>query len=211
MEKNRFALFLFILICVLFSSCEKLPVFNFIGQKEYPSEDFIISSPLALENIKRVGGVWGIPGASPDCKETGGAHNGIDIGADEGTSFVAGVPGIISGINESEDNYTLNTNVKLAYNSEFTVIYLFEPAKKIDVELCQSVEEGTVIGYLGTREAGYIDQCVHFGVKRNGLWICPVPYLEKNFRKKLNEVYHSLSDREFSNLCNCPEHQFYFE
>ncbi len=211
MEKSCFALFSFMLICNLLSSCEKSPVFNLIGQKEYPSEDFMISPPLALENIKRVGSVWGTPGASPDSKETGGAHNGIDIGADEGTSFIAAAPGIISRISESEDYYRLNTDVALAYNSEFTLIYLFEPAKKIDVGLYQSVEKGNVIGYLGSREAGYIDQCVHFGVKRNGLWICPVPYLKEDLRKKLNEVYHSLSGRESSNLCNCPEHQFYFE
>lgn len=49
------------LVFVLLTSCEKVPIFNFIGQKEYSSEDFIIEAPLA--QIKRVGSVYGTPGA----------------------------------------------------------------------------------------------------------------------------------------------------
>jgi len=78
--------------------------------------------------------------------------------------------------------------------------------------LYESLERGNIIGYLGSREVGYIDQCVHFGVKRNGHWVCPVPYLAEEVRKKLNEVYQNAGfERSTSNICNCPEHQFYFE
>jgi len=71
-------LFSFVLVCILLSSCERAPLFNIIGQKEYLSEDFVIGTPLALENIKRVGSVYGT--VHPDMP--GGVHYGIDIGAD---------------------------------------------------------------------------------------------------------------------------------
>jgi len=206
--KKWINLFWLVFVFILLSSCEKVPVFNFIGQKEYSSEDFVVGPPLALDQIKRVGSVYGTPGAG----EGGTSHNGIDIGADEDTPFIAGVPGIIVAIVEGHDYYTRNKHVELEYNSEFSVVYLFEPDKKIAVSLGQSLEKGEIIGYLGVREAGYINQCVHFGVKRNGEWVCPVPYLEESVRKKLNEVYmsrHPPSD-EPQNICNCPEHQHYF-
>ncbi len=195
-----------VLVFILLSSCEKVPVLNFIGQKEYSSEDFVIGPPLALDQIKRVGSVYGTPGAA----EGGGPHKGIDIGTDEGEPFIAGVPSIIVAIVEGRDFYTRNKHVELEYNSQFSLVYLFEPDKKIAVSLGQSLERGQTIGYLGKREVGYIDQCVHFGVKRNGEWVCPVPYLEERVRKKLNEVYSILSPPDAPNICNCPEHQHYF-
>jgi len=195
-----------VLVFILLSSCEKVPLFNFIGQKEYSSQDFVIGPPLALDQIKRVGSVYGTPGAA----EGGGSHKGIDIGADEGTPFIAGVPGIIVAIVEGGDLYTRNKHVELEYNSEFSLVYLFEPDRKIAVSLGQSLERVQTIGYLGKREVGYIDQCVHFGVKRNGDWVCPVPYLEEQVRKKLNDVYKSGSPGELPNICNCPEHEHYF-
>jgi hypothetical protein len=103
-----------------------VPVFNFIGQKEYSSEDFVVGPSLVLDQIKRVGSVYGIPGAGVG----GTSHNGIHIGADEGMPFIAGVPGIIVAIVEGQDYYTRNKHVELEYNSEFSIVYVFEPDKK---------------------------------------------------------------------------------
>jgi murein DD-endopeptidase MepM/ murein hydrolase activator NlpD len=206
--KKWFNLFWVVLILIFLASCEKVPVFNFIGQKEYSSEDFVVGPPLVLDQIKRVGSVYDIPGAGVG----GTSHNGIHIGADEGMPFIAGVLGIIVAIVEGQDYYTRNKHVELEYNSEFSIVYLFEPDKKIVVSLGQSLEKGETIGYLGERELGYIDQCVHFGVKRNGNWVCPVPYLEEGVRNKLNQVYQTTpkgSDAP-KNICNCPEHEHYF-
>jgi len=202
----RYSVLWLILVLVFLTSCEQLPIFNIIGQKEYSSKDFKIGPPLNLDAIRRVGSVYGTPGAGAG----GTAHNGIDIGADEGTPFIAGAPGIILEIIEGRDYYSETKDVELEYNIEFSVIYLFEPDKKIAVSLGESLERGDIIGYLGKREAGYIDQCVHFGVKSNGNWVCPVPYLEEDVRKKLNEVYYLVSSRNPPNICNCPEHQHYF-
>lgn len=172
-------------------------------------EHFIIEAPLNLGDIKRVGSVYGTP--CPSCPTD--PHNGIDIGADRYTAFIAAVPGTIVNILESSDDWSKNNvDVILQYNTEFSLIYTFEPAHKIVVRAGQRVNRGDVIGYLGSREAGYIDQCVHFGVKRNDVWVCPVPYLTKKVRDKLNEVYRNVDfPRDPLNLCNCPEHQFYFE
>jgi len=202
-------LFWLALVFIVLSSCEKGPVFNIIGQEKYSSIDFVIGPPLRIDKIERVGSVYGTPGAG----EGGTSHTGIDIGADEGTPFIAGVPGIIVSIVESHDYYSRNRHVELEYNSEFSLIYLFEPDKKIVVGLCQPLERGEVIGYLGEREAGYIDQCVHFGVRRNGQWVCPVPYLEERVRNRLNEVYQSYPKGPDAPkyICICPEHQHYFE
>lgn len=202
--RNWFTLVILGLICICLSSCCTSPC-----RKGYPSEDFVIQSPLDLGEIRRVGSVYGTPGASPD--SPGGAHNGIDIGADENTRFVAAVPGMIVNIFEGHDEYSETTEVIVRYNKEFSVTYTFEPAKRIKVKKYQCVKRGDTIGYLGRREAGYIDQCVHFGVKRDGRWICPIPYLAEDYRDRLNRVYQSLEGRDPRNICNCPEHQFYFE
>jgi murein DD-endopeptidase MepM/ murein hydrolase activator NlpD len=173
-------------------------------------ELFVVEAPLNLRDIKRVGSVYGTPGGSPDSPT--GAHNGIDIGADRYTAFIAAVPGTIERIIENYyDDGSINTDVILRYNSEFSLIYTFEPADRIVVREGQPLNRGDIIGYLGIRDGGYIHQCVHFGVKRKGEWVCPVPYLAKNVRDKLNEVYQNVDfPRDPPNLCNCKEHQFLF-
>lgn len=201
---NWFTLVLLVLICICLSSCGSSRC-----RKGYPSGDFIVEPPLDLGEIRRVGSVYGTPAASPD--SLGGIHNGIDIGADENARFVASVPGMIVNIIEGHDFHSETTDVILRYNREFSVIYTFEPAKRIKVKKYRCVKRGDTIGYLGRREAGYIDQCVHFGVKRDDRWICPIPYLAEDFRERLNRVYQSLEGRDPRNICNCPEHQFYFE
>jgi len=206
--------YIIILFFIFLTSCEKTPLFNIVGQKENSSKDFVIEKMLDLEKITRVGSVYGTPGASPGNPGTAdnppGAHNGIDICADEGTEFIACVNGVVVALREGHDNFGATKEVEIRYNSEYSIIYLFEPPKEIKVKLGEVVYKGDVIGYLGKRDVG---ACVHFGIKKNGEWRCPVPYLTKEVRKKLNDVYHKEwhpSDCP-QNLCNHPEHQSLFE
>jgi len=195
-----------LLVGIALSSCSTCP-----GPIGFPSEKFIIEPALKLRDIRRVGSVWGTPGGSvPSPDNPTGAHLGIDIGADENTWFVAAVPGIVGNVIEGHDYHSQITEVILRYNREFSIVYTFEPAKKIKVKKNQCVKRGDKIGMLGFREVGFIDQCVDFGVIKDGRRVCPVPYLAENFRKKLNEVYHRLEPRDPFNICNCPEHQSYF-
>ncbi len=206
LRTNKKIQILLFLCSLLTASCDRFPLFNFIGQDENSSEDFLIKPILSLDQIKRVGSVYGTPGAG----EGGVSHNGIDIGVDEGTPFIAGCPGIIINIAKSHDNYSEVEDVELGYNDEFSISYLFEPKKEIIVKEGDLIREGDIIGYVGSREAGYIDQCVHFWVKRKGQAVCPIPYLRDDLRKWLNDVYRSMGPREPLNICGCPEHQSYF-
>ncbi len=199
---------LWILLLVLITSaCDNIPLFNLIGQDENSSKNFVINPILYLDHIKRVGSVYGTPGGG----EGGVPHNGIDIGVDEGTPFIAGCPGVIMNIAQSHDDYSEVEDVELRYNDEFSISYLFEPKKEIVVKKGDRLREGDIIGYVGSREAGYIDQCVHFWVKWKGQAICPVPYLRHDLRKRLNDVYRGLGGRNPPNICGCPEHQSYFQ
>jgi len=196
-----------LVLCLLSAAaCDSFPLFNLFGERENDSKNFIIHPVLDLDQIKRVGSVYGTPGGG-----AGGApHNGIDIGVDPGTFFVAGCDGIIINIARSEDEHSEVVDVALRYNEEFTISYLFEPKKNLVVEEGDLLKRGDLIGSVGRREAGYIDQCVHFWVKRNGRAVCPVPYLRPDLRIGLNNIYRTIGGRTPANLCACPEHQHYF-
>jgi murein DD-endopeptidase MepM/ murein hydrolase activator NlpD len=167
----------------------------------------VINPCINLDEIQRVGSVYGTPSGSADSS----FHKGIDIGGEVMVPFISSSNGIVLMIAECRDNYTVNADVIIMYNSEFSLLYTFEPANSIIVKEYQYVKTGDTIGYLGEREIGYIDQCVHFGLYKNGKFVCPVPYLREDFRNKLNEVYKSIEGRYPENICNCPEHQHYFE
>jgi len=149
------------------------------------------------------------------------SHNGIDIEALEGTTFIASAPGIVSHVLDSHDNWGPVKDVLVRYNYEYTVVYTFEPLKDIFVEERDEVNTGDPIGTLGSRTVpgALISQTVHYGIKKNEEWICPVPYFNPEVRKKLNKIRqdtlikynmeHIL--RESPNLCLCPEHQYLFE
>jgi len=194
-------------LSVFFISCERKPLFNFVGDEARSSESFVINPCMNLDAIKRVGSVYGSPFATADSS----THLGIDIGGDVMVAFISSTDGIVLMTGESHDNYTINTDVIIMYNSEFSLLYTFEPANKITVEEYQHVKTGDIIGYLGAREIGYIDQCVHYGLYKDGEFVCPIPYLREDFRNRLNEVYKTLEGRYPENICNCPEHQHYFE
>ncbi|MBN2199909.1 MAG: M23 family metallopeptidase [Candidatus Aminicenantes bacterium] len=197
---------LFFVFFLLTAACDKFPVFNIFGERENKSEHFTINPVLRLDQIKRIGSVYGTPGAG----EGGTPHNGIDIGVDPGTLFVAGCPGVIVNIARGHDENTEVADVELRYNEEYSISYLFEPERKIFVKVGDIVSVGDLIGSVGNRESGFIDQCVHFWVKRKGQAVCPVPFLRADFRKRLNDVYRTRIDRNPNNLCACPEHQHYF-
>ncbi|MBN1417054.1 MAG: M23 family metallopeptidase [Bacteroidales bacterium] len=207
MKRNAIIFAFVTCLGVCFFSCERSPLFNIIGEEARSSQDFVINPPLNLDAIKRVGSVYGTPGGSAD----GTPHKGIDIGGDELLQFMSSTDGIVMMVQETRDNYTVNTDVIIRYNSEFSVLYTFEPASRVDVRYLQPVKTGEPVGCLGVRETGYIDQCVHFGLYKNGEFVCPVPYLREDLRQKLNEVYKSVEGRYPENICNCPEHQHYFE
>lgn len=197
---------LFFVLFLMAAACDKFPVFNIFGERENDSKHFTIHPVLRLDHIKRVGSVYGTPGAG----EGGTPHNGIDIGVDPGTLFVAGCPGVIINIARGYDEHTEVVDVELRYNEEYSISYLFEPERKIFVKTGDIVDVGDFIGSVGSREAGFIDQCVHFWVKRKGQAVCPVPFLKADLRKRLNDVYRTLTVRNPDNLCACPEHQHYF-
>lgn len=203
---RRLLFYLSLFAVLIAASCDHFPLFNIFGERENDSKYFVIHPVVDLDRIERVGSVYGTPGGG-----AGGApHNGIDIGVDPGTYFVAGCDGIIIGIARSEDEHSEVVDVALRYNEEFTISYLFEPKEKLSVAEGDLLRRGDLIGSVGRREAGYIDQCVHFWVKRDGLAVCPVPFLRPDLRKRLNDVYRTLGGRTPANLCACPEHQHYF-
>ncbi|MCS7228063.1 MAG: peptidoglycan DD-metalloendopeptidase family protein, partial [Endomicrobia bacterium] len=147
---------------------------------------------------------WGAPGPA------GGIHNGIDIHAKDGTRFIACCPGIILAFFTPRED---SKDVHLMYNSEFVVTYGFEPTKEIVVTRGQNVNVGDTIGYLGYSPPPDCGGHIHFGLMKNNKFICPIPYLREDVRKKFNEIYqkHPRPGNYPKNICNCPEHQKFFD
>ncbi|MCX7940827.1 MAG: M23 family metallopeptidase, partial [Endomicrobia bacterium] len=72
---------------------------------------------------------------------------------------------------------------------------------------------GDTIGYIGGSTAKSDGIHLHFGLMKNNEYICPIPYLKEEVRKKFNEIYRSKPrpSNYPKNLCNCAEHQPLFD
>lgn len=119
---------------------------------------------------------WGFP------------HNGIDFFPIATLKpFRAVCPGVVEEVRLWANDVTSNwqVNVRIKYNSAFSVEYGFEPFSRnqaegntqrsnITVSTGQTVSQGQVIGLLHTVSP---DAHVHFSLLKDSIAICPEPYL----------------------------------
>ncbi|MCS7151083.1 MAG: M23 family metallopeptidase [Endomicrobia bacterium] len=178
-----------------------------IADEERSSLHFVIDTPIEFDQIVDIRAGWGVP------RPEGGQHNGIDIHANAGTKFIASSPGIIISVEDTQSVTKSNKNVFIMYNSEYILLYGFEPVKELAVAVGQNVRPGDTIGYIGGSTAKSDGIHLHFGLMKNNEYICPIPYLKEEVRKKFNEIYRSKPrpSNYPKNLCNCAEHQHLFD
>lgn len=109
-------------------------------------------------------------------------HNGIDLVAksSKGTGatdyITAHTGGTVSGVGfDKSAGYFVN--IRVSANTTFHYFHLREQSKlkKGDV-----VKQGQIIGYMGST-GNSTGAHLHWGIKYNGSWINPTPYLDKDY------------------------------
>ena len=100
-----------------------------------------------------------------------GPHNGLDIGAGYGTPIVAAQAGeVIS----AQYHWSWGNNVLIWHNETFSTRYAH--MSSIAVSAGQYVEQGQIIGYVGSTGYSYGNH-LHFEVYYNNVRVDPDPYL----------------------------------
>ena len=120
--------------------------------------------------------------------EYGRGHRGIDIPADAGQEVHAPATGIVTYAGTISDRGVLSLRV-----GDYLVS--FEPVTAVVTE-GDVVVRGAVLGTVGT--GSHCDECVHVGVRRNGLYLSPLKLLGSLPRAKL-EVW---SDEHWASLAS---------
>jgi hypothetical protein len=106
-------------------------------------------------------------------------HNGIDLVASNGggvaTDYIAAFSGGTvekAGYDSSAGNFVnIRTDAK-------TLMVYYHMRETPYVKTGQTIKEGTKIGYMGSTGAS-TGAHLHFGIKVNGSWVDPQPYLDK--------------------------------
>jgi len=196
--KNLFVIFkygIFILSVIILISCV-------CPQQENTSQrldkDFTMITPFV--NIEDMGAINEAYSVNSNCP-WGFEHRGIDFFSNKNLApFQAVCPGKITVLNlwKNEGNGFWQVNLELEYNSNFSVIYAFEPMTSnpehgqtqldnILVSKGDEVSQGDVIGNLvyGTSGAH-----VHFGLKHNNDDICPESYFTQTARESIMLLLH---------------------
>lgn len=120
-------------------------------------------------------------------------HNGIDLvarannGGSRTDSITAHTGGTVdgAGYDSSAGNFL---RIKVANN---VFMSYFHMRDKVAFKKGDSIKKGQVIGYMGST-GNSTGAHLHFGIKDNGKWINPEPYLDKDYvkivtSKKTNE------------------------
>lgn len=108
-------------------------------------------------------------------------HNGIDVigkyyACDYVVAFadgkVVGMLNTCGGKTPYHGNY-----VELDHGNNVRTVYYHMAKGTVPVKVGQTVKTGTVLGYMGTT-GDSTGNHLHFGIKINGSWVDPRPYLE---------------------------------
>lgn len=118
-------------------------------------------------------------------KGVAGFHSGIDIVAKspDGSSKVDYITAhtagklITVGYDDGSGNYV---NIRVSDDTVMTYCHLASPCKLTEGSF---VEEGQIIGYMGSTGNSTAAH-LHWGIKKNGEWIDPEPYLDKDYITK---------------------------
>ncbi len=148
--------------------------------------------------------------SSNDSAPWGFAHNGIDFFPNGNSKpFQAVSSGVVEDVKLWQNDKSLNwqVNVSIKYNGTYSVEYAFEPFStaqsdgdtqraNILVSAGQNILQGDIIGNLYTVGSG---AHVHFGLYKNGVAICPEPYLTPTSKDSILNLIHK--DHPDWNMC----------
>lgn len=111
-------------------------------------------------------------------------HNGIDLvaKATNGTSMTdyitAHSTGTVTKVGYEENGAGYYVFIETSTNVEMAYFHMKQGSIRVSVG--QKVNKGQVMGYMGNT-----GRCtgahLHFGIKKNGKWIDPTPYLDNDF------------------------------
>jgi hypothetical protein len=112
-------------------------------------------------------------------------HNGIDLVGKNSNGMsctdyiMAHTGGVVSavGYNSSAGYYV---QIKV---SDSTIMVYYHLKTKSTLKLGATVKKGAVIGYMGST-GNSTGAHLHWGIKRNGSWIDPEPYLDKDYEEE---------------------------
>ncbi len=172
---------------------------------ENPPGDISMITPYVNESdMAFVLGIFSSTESSP----LGRVHSGLDFtpyyreGEANLVPFQAVSSGVVAGVNLfwNELNGFWQVNVRIIYNSAYTVEYAFEPFSgseadgqaqlaNIFVTPCQTVSQGDIIGRLYMADPNAPGH-VHFSVSKNAEAVCPEPYFTPEARASIMRLIH---------------------
>jgi hypothetical protein len=167
-----------------------------------PAGDPVMVTPYAnAADMRNISCVYSSGSNNP---WDGGPHSGIDFHMRENLRpFRAVFSGTIGSVDleQNEFNGLWQVNVTIVYNSQYSVLYAFEPMTgdpadgqtqldNILVSTGQTVSSGDVIGNLFTSNAE--EAHVHWGLfdDTNYKDICPEPYFSEAARDSIMTIVH---------------------
>lgn len=145
----------------------------------FPNYDaYIITSPFGMRTLN---------GATK-------MHNGIDLVAtkDGKTGLVdqimAHTGGTVASVGYNDScGYYINISVDASTTMAYYHLREMSPKKKGD-----PVKTGEIIGYMGAT-GNVTGAHLHWGIKENGKWIDPAPYLDKDYNVETEPVRKDFS------------------
>lgn len=138
-----------------------------MSNRFFPNYDtYIITSPFGMRTING----------------TTRQHNGIDLVAKSSkgtgaTDYITAHTGgtvVGSGFDNSAGYFV---NIKVSANATMSYFHL---KAQSPYKIGDTVKKGDVIGYMGST-GNSTGAHLHWGIKENGVWINPTPYLDKDY------------------------------
>lgn len=99
-------------------------------------------------------------------------HYGLDIACPTGTPILAGESGVVIAASYSA---SMGNYITIAHSSSMSTTYMHNSSLAVSVG--QQVSRGQVIAYAGSTGDSTGPHC-HIGVRVNGSWVDPLPYLQ---------------------------------
>lgn len=101
-------------------------------------------------------------------------HDGIDISCDKDSAIYAAAPGVVTDIYDN----TLGKNVKIDHQNGYITVYA-NLSDQIELSVGDSVEEGTLIGKIGSESIGDFstEPHLHFELLCNDKYLDPTEFL----------------------------------
>jgi len=139
----------------------------------------VAAAAVLASNTHYVTSPYGIRTITVNGKTSTGMHNGIDLVAAKGSDYIVAFEsgivtyarGDVTGSSPSEGN-----SVYIDHGNGFKTYYFHMKPNTVKVKAGELVRRGQKIGYMGTTGSS-TGVHLHFGIKVNGAWVDPEPYL----------------------------------